>query len=194
MNDTKDLSSIIRNRRSIKPGDLNGEKIDNEIIKQLLQLADWAPTHARTEPWRFIVYEGEAMHQFSRDHAELYRQHTSAEKFTEAKCEKMKEQCAVVSHLIIVYMKRTINNSIPVVEEIAAVAAAIQNMLLAISDRGLAALWSTGGMTHHASMKQYLGLHDEDIVMGLIYVGKTSKEPPVGKRSIAIEDKIVWKS
>ena len=57
MNDRFEIiASIIKNRRSIKPVKMNGKKIPDEQVRELLKLANWAPTHGRTEPWRFIVY------------------------------------------------------------------------------------------------------------------------------------------
>jgi nitroreductase len=194
MNTFEPLQEVIRNRRSNKPAEMNGKKIDSALIQQLLQLADWAPTHARTEPWRFVVYENKAKQLFCLDHAELYKDNTDPEKFTHAKYEKLQQQGDTLSHIVIVYMKRTVNNSIPAIEEIAAVAAATQNFLLGASAAGVAALWSTGGMTHHPSIKKYLGLADEDVVMGLLLLGYTDEPVKEGKRNIALENKVVWKS
>ena len=70
------LEKIIRERRSVKPSLMNGKKISPAIIQQLLALADWAPTHGRTEPWRFIVFSGNGLAQFSQQHADLYKNHT----------------------------------------------------------------------------------------------------------------------
>ena len=73
------LSQIIKTRRTIKPNLFNGRKIPDEQINQLLELADWAPTHAYTEPWRFKVFAGEKVQQFCYDHAELYKLNTDPE-------------------------------------------------------------------------------------------------------------------
>ena len=48
------IADIIRSRRSIKPVKMNGKKIPDEQVKELLKLANWAPTHGRTEPWRLL--------------------------------------------------------------------------------------------------------------------------------------------
>lgn len=188
------LQNIIRNRRSTKPADMNGKQINNALIHQLLELADWAPTHGRTEPWRFIVYEGAAKKAFFADHAELYKANTDPEKFTQGKYEKLQQQGDPVSHIIVVYMKRTLNNSIPADEEAAAVAAAIENLLLGAAALNIAALWSTGGMTHHPSMKTYLGLKEEDLVMGILHLGYTDAPQKEGKRNIVIGEKVDWRA
>ncbi len=193
MNEFTTLQTIIRNRRSSKPADMNGKKIDNAVINQLLELADWAPTHAMTEPWRFIVYEGEAKKTYCLEHAELYKQHTDPAKFTEAKYLGLQKQGDLVSHIVPVYMKRTVPNNIPAVEEIAAVAAAVQNLLLGASTLGIAALWSTGGMAHQPAMKEYLGLEQDDVVMGILFLGYTDIVLPSKPRKIALENKVLWK-
>ncbi len=37
----------------------SGKPIPDDIIWQLLENANWAPTHKFTEPWRFTVFSGE---------------------------------------------------------------------------------------------------------------------------------------
>lgn len=194
MNTFETLQDIIRARRSTKPADMNGEKIDNALIRQLLELADWAPTHAMTEPWRFFVYEGDAKTAFCSDHAELYKQNTDPEKFNAGKYEKMQHQGDTVSHVIIAAMKRTVANTVPAVEEVAAVSASVQNLLLGASVLGLAALWSTGGMAHHPSLKQYLGMEEQDQVLGILFLGYSDIAPAAKPRKIALENKVSWKS
>lgn len=171
---------------------MNGRSIEKGKIEQLLELANWAPTHGRTEPWRFVVYEKEAKKTFCADHANLYKTHTDPEKFTTAKYDKLVSQGDALSHIIVVYMKRSVGNSIPALEEVAAVSAAIQNILLGATALDIAALWSTGGMTHHPSMKTYLGLGEEDVVMGLLLMGYTDLTAQPGKRNSTIENKVVW--
>src|SRR6476620_11765381 len=122
------ISQIIRSRRTIKPNLFNGQKIPNEQIKQLLELADWAPTHAHTEPWRFKVFAHRQVQQFCLDHAELYRQHTDPEKFMQATYEKLMHMGDHTSHILIAIMQRGTNPKIPVIEEIAATSCAVQNL------------------------------------------------------------------
>lgn len=32
-------------------------------LEQMLEAANWAPTHGRTEPWRFVVLSGEGLQE-----------------------------------------------------------------------------------------------------------------------------------
>ena len=187
------LEKIIRERRSVKPSLMNGKKISPAIIQQLLALADWAPTHGRTEPWRFIVFSGNGLAQFSQQHADLYKNHTPEESFTNAKYQNIMHNAEKASHIIAVYMKRQASQKIPLIEEIAATAAAIEHILLGAQEQVIAALWSTGGMTYHDSMKQLLGLEEHDQMMGLIYLGYSDEPSPPAKRNIALSEKTVWK-
>jgi nitroreductase len=185
------LEELIVNRRSIKPAVLNGEKIDDRQIVRLLTLANWAPTHGFTEPWRFVVYAGDAVKQFGADQAELYKLHEPPASFNAAKYEKQLHNGDKVSHLIAVYMKRGANPNIPELEEICAVAAAVQNILLGAEALGIAVLWSTGGMVLKPGMKDYLELGEADKMIALLSLGYTDEVARPGKRG-PVEDKIKW--
>jgi nitroreductase len=187
----QNISEIIRSRRSAKPAKMNGKKISDTMIKEILSLADWAPTHGRTEPWRFVVYAGEQVQQFCHQHAEMYKENTAAEKFNPVTYEKLFHQGDLVSHIAIAVMKRTEPTKIPADEEALATAAAVQNILLASEAAGIASFWSTGGMTHQTAMKKFLDLKDDDKVIALIYLGYTD-EKSEGKRQIPLDEKIKW--
>ena len=53
---TEEISRLIRSRRSIYPKSyLPGQPVERELIEQLLENANWAPTHKLTEPWRLAL-------------------------------------------------------------------------------------------------------------------------------------------
>jgi nitroreductase len=185
------LSEIVLNRRSTKPVDFSGKTIDDHQILQMLELANWAPSHGLTEPWRFIVYSGQAVRQFCGQQAEQYRQTTPPDKFVPAKYEKQAHNGDLASHLIIVYMKRGANPNIPALEELCATAAAADNILLGAEALGIAVLWSTGGTVLQPVMKEYLGLGPDDVILGLLYLGYSDEPRRPGKRT-PISEKTKW--
>jgi len=187
--DFTSLTNIIENRRTIKPFMMNGHKIPNGHIASILELADWAPTHGYTEPWRFVVYEDPSA--FCSAHANLYKDNTSAEDFNEGVFNNMARQGDKASHVIIAIMKRGKLPKIPAFEEMAATACAVQNLLLGATSLNIASYWGTGGMTLKQPMKDYLKLSAEDNVMGILYLGYAD-EHPAGKRTIPLADKITW--
>ncbi|MCC8423655.1 nitroreductase [Mucilaginibacter sp. UR6-11] len=183
------LSTIIKNRRTIKPFMMNGHKIPDEQVQALFELADWAPTHGLTEPWRFVVYADPL--EFCPKHAGLYRENTSAEEFNQGVYDNFLHQGDKVSHVIIAVMRRGDLPKIPKFEEEAATACAIQNILLGATALGIASFWSTGGMILKPAMKTFLNLRDEDEVMGVLYLGYTDEQPQ-GIRRVPLTDKVSW--
>lgn len=191
MSTFEQFNEIVTRRRTVKPAQMNGQIIAEQDIKDIIATADWAPTHGRTEPWRFFVLTGENLKKFCEHHAELYWANTDEAVRTETKRDSINKMGDKASHLVITVMRRTPDTKIIVEEEYAAVAAATENMLLGATAKGIASFWSTGGMTHHPAMKMYLGLTENDLVMGLIYLGY-SDEQKEGTRKIPLNDKIIW--
>ncbi len=191
----EEVNKIIRGRRSMfiaqfKENDL----IDDSIIEEILENATWAPTHKLTQPWRFIVYTGAGLKTFGNYQAEMYkmRAEKNGTPFLEATYQKFIENPQKASHMIAIIMKRTENSGIPVMEEIAAVAMAVQNMYLTACAHGLAAYWGTGGPTFWQEAREDFGLEGEDMLMGFFYIAKPATENwPVGKRE-PIAEKVGW--
>ena len=186
------VEKTIKNRRSIGWAKMNGKQVPDETVNQLLALADWAPTHGRTEPWYFFVYGGDALKQFGKTHADLYWQHTAEDKRQEATFEKLLHNVDLASHLIIAVMKRGANPKIPQLEEIAAASAAVQNILLGATALGIATFWSTGGMTNNPALKDHLQLGADDIILGLLYLGYTDEPAKDGVRNTPLAEKVKW--
>lgn len=190
--DFETIARVIRERRTTKAAAMNGKSIPDAMVQQLLQLADYAPTHGRTEPWRFFVYQGEGLTRFCNDHARLYWEHTAEETRKQQTFDNLAHAGDMASHLVAAVMRRTPETKIPMMEEYAATAAAIQNILLGAEALGIAAIWNTGGMALKQPMKSYLQLQEEDLVVGLLYLGFTDQPRKEAVRNIPVSDKTVW--
>ncbi len=188
----ENISQVIQQRRSIKPQQMNGKKIDDATIESLIALADQAPTHGHTEPWRFIIYKEAALQQFCRDFAALYKALIPVEKFNELKYQKMNDWYKHVSHLLVVYMQTGSNSKIPEIEERAATAAAIQNILLASTAKHLVSFWSTAFPIYHENFKEYLHLAQQEFMVGLIFLGHTDFPLHKAKRNVPLYEKFYW--
>ena len=185
------LNDIIQQRRSVKPNQFKvGEKIPDDIIIQALINATWAPTHGRTEPWHFIVYTGEGIKKLSNFQAEQYKQQ-SGEKFTEAKYLKLKENYLKASHVIAICLKRDPATKIPEIEEIAAVAASVQNLALTLHAYGYGGYWTTGGVTYYDSAKPFFNLTENDKLMGFYLAAVVAEIPSTPLRK-SVEFKSEW--
>jgi hypothetical protein len=69
------LASAIRARRSIFPKDFTGDIVSHDSIMAMLEAANWAPTHGRTEPWRFVVLGQHGMQDMQLLTEEVFRRH-----------------------------------------------------------------------------------------------------------------------
>lgn len=185
------ITKLITERRIIKPVHFNGETVSENQVRHLLAMANWAPTHKFTEPWRFIVFTPERVQGFCLEHAALYKAHTPADRFEEATFDKLLHLGDQASYLIVVYNQLTPGNKLPEWQEWTATACAIQNLLLTAQAEGIAVFWSTGGMMSKPEFKQWLRLQDTDFPMGMLYLGR-SDEAAKGIRRIPIEDKTRW--
>jgi nitroreductase len=71
---------------------------------------------------------------------------------------------------------------VPVVEQILSTGAAVQNMLLMLKAQGYGAMWRTGAITESPALKASLGLAEQDVIAGFVYIGSLSREIPVRER------------
>jgi nitroreductase len=189
---TTELNSLIKKRRSIFPKDYTGEKVDDAIIQQMLENANWAPTHKFTEPWRFIVYSGEGRKKLAELQAAVYKQKTEKDgTYKEERYKNLLVKPLESSHIILVYMRRDEKKSVPEVEELGAVFCAIQNMYLTATAYGIGCYLSTGGVTFFEEANAAFGLSHEDKIIGFFNIGTPKNTNQVSRRN-PIEEKVVW--
>ena len=112
------------------PRQYNGKKIEDNVVKELLETANWAPTHKYTEPWRFKVYTGEALEKLISFQKQLYMDTTLPDDIKETKLQVFDDIPSQTSHIVAIIMER--NPIVPEMEEIASVAMAVQNLWLAM--------------------------------------------------------------
>jgi len=187
-----EFNSILQNRRSIYPYQFEkGKKIPDEIIRQVLENANRAPTHKLTQPWRFTVFTDKGLERFSKMQTEIYTQF-AGENFKEKKLKNLSEYPLMSSHVIAIGMKRSTAVSIPETEEIIATSCAIENIYLSLTAYGLGGYLSTGGITYIKESKPYFNLEEEDKLIGFFFIGYPQDSlAPLSKRT-SIDEKVMW--
>jgi nitroreductase len=190
--DPKEISQLIRHRRSIYPKQYSGDVIDKKIIEEILENANWAPNHKISEPWRFTVFAGAGLKKLGEFMADQYRNESMKNgAFDETKFEKTKRKPLLASHVISIGMKRDEKERLPEIEEVEAVACAVQNMMLTATAHSLGCYWSSGGVTYYEGTKSFFGLETKDKLLGFIFLGYPKSAWPEGKRR-SIQDKVIW--
>jgi len=184
------INDLIKNRRSIFPNTFVDKSIPKEVIQQILENANWAPTHRLTEPWRFKVFTGESLKSLSDFLGNWYQNNIPTEKYSERKHKKTIKkpmQCACV---IAICMQRDPKESVPEWEEIAAVACAVQNMWLTCTANDIGCYWSSPAAIH--STKEFLNLNEGERCLGFLYMGY-HESPKMESPRKSIDDKVVWR-
>ena len=186
------FNQLVKSRRSVFPKDYSGEKVDDTIVRQMLENANWAPTHKLTEPWRFVVFTGDGLRKLAAFQGECYKSVTTADgTFREDRYQNLMVKPMECSHIIAVGMKRDEKKGVPEVEEIGAVFCAIENMYLTATAYGIGCYLSTGGVTNFEEAKEFFGLEEEDKLLGFINIGMPKGTLLEGRRK-SIEEKVKW--
>ena len=185
------LNNLIASRRSTKPRLFNGRKIEDKVIWQILENANWAPNHGLTQPWKYHVFSDSGLTKLAEFQADLYQTSTSPEQFKPEKYERMKSNILKSSHVIVICMERQKSEKIPEIEEIEAVACSVQNMALSAAAYEICSFWGSGGVTYTPELKNFLGLGEKDRCLGYLYLGY-SDNPTTTSRRTSVRDSVIW--
>ena len=183
-----DALEAIRTRRTV--GKVKSDPIDQQTIETLLEAATWAPNHRHTEPWRFFVLTGEGRRKLGEGYAAV-AQEEMADPMTEENQNRLRREVEKAFRAPLVITVAAVPSNHPDVlriEELGAVYAAIQNMLLAAHALGLGAIWRTGKPAYHPKMKEQFGLRERDEILGFVYIGY----PAIPGKRTSYKDKTVW--
>ena len=197
-----DISELIRHRRTIKPITSTGEPnyqdgvIEPSVLEKLLDNANWAPTHGLTEPWRFVIFQGDSRFSLARFLASAYEEHTAEEAFKPAKLEKIRLYAERATVAIALGMQRR-ESVIPAEEEVIAVACAVQNIQLTATALGLGTFWSSSPVYDLPATREFFGWTGEnDRCLGILYAGYPANAWPERKHGQPepITEKVEWRS
>jgi nitroreductase len=155
-----DLESAIHTRRTHKV--YGSEPVAREVLDELFELARWAPNHHLTYPWRFRVLGPNALERLKVATGEA-----DAHKLDRAPT------------LVCVSALRQ-GDPIEDEEDFAATACAAFIVLLAAHGRGLAGYWRTPAILREDAGREALGVPDNEVVVGLLYLGpkRQEQQPP----------------
>lgn len=177
-----EINELIRSRRTIYPEQFSDRKVHREQVELLLNNAQWAPTHGNTQPWRFKVFMEDGRQRLSDFLAKTYLELTPVEQQNDMKLAKMITRPLKSSVVIAICMERQPSEKILELEEIEAVACAVQNLHLSCTAYGLGGFWATPKLIYHPKMNDFLGLGEKDKCLGLFYIGYPAIEWPTAHR------------
>ncbi len=178
-----EFDALIHRRRSIFPEQYTGEVIDRDVVRRILEHATCAPTHKRTEPWRFSVFMGKGLARLASLQSACYKTVTEADgTYKEERYQGLRNKPFKSACVIAIGMKRDERKSVPEVEEIGAVFCALENIYLSTAAHGLAGYFSTGGVTYFEQAKALFGLGPGDRLLGFFNLGVPKEWSPAHER------------
>jgi nitroreductase len=155
-----DVDEAIRGRRTHKA--YKPEPVDRATLEELFDLAQWAPNHHLTAPWRFRVIGPLALAQLKE----------AAGPEAASKLDR--------APTLIVASAKLSGDPEQDEEDLHATAVAAYIVLLGAHARGLAGYWRTPGVLRTPEGRAAVGLPDDERFVGLLHIGHPvqQQKPP----------------
>ena len=185
-----DTLTAIHARRSVRPGEYDDRPVSRETIDKLVAAANAAPSHRRTYPWRFIVFESASAKTQLGDYLAEREQAGSERPIPAIKLKKTRQRPGLAAAAIAIVMDPDLEK-LPEWEEVSATASAVQNLWLAATAEGLVGYWSSPGLIT-AGADDFLGLTPGEKCLGLFYLGYPKLDPAPIERP-GTEGKVVYR-
>jgi nitroreductase len=143
-------------------------------LHRLAAAAARAPDHGRLKPWRIIPVNGAARELFATAVANARRARIPDLTDDQMVAERDKinrSPCIVVVGCVV----KKDYDKVPEIEQVLAVGAAVENMLLAAHAMGLGVMWKTGAAAYDAGVKAAVGLAPVDHIVAILHLGTRVK-------------------
>jgi nitroreductase len=158
-----DVETAIRSRRTHKQ--FGREPVDEAVVRDLLDLARFAPNHNLTQPWRFRLLGGETRRRL-------------ADAVGEKEAMKLGRAPTLVLATALLSGDPHTDE-----EDLHATACAVYAVLLGATERGFASYWRTPAAFVDPVVRDLFGLESSERIVGLIHLGPVLSEPPRKERT-----------
>ena len=164
------FAEVLRGRRTIEL--FLQTPVPENLIKEAIDAAIWAPNHHVTEPWNFYILGSETK-ELCLDLCRDIVTKKKGEKAGEFKRQSWSEKPG----WLIVTCQRS-DDELRQREDYAACCAAVQNIFLYLWKAGVGSKWTTGDITLDPRFFEIVGIDDsEAFVVGLIWYGYPKLTP-----------------
>jgi nitroreductase len=188
----EELTQIIKERRTTYAYDFSEQKVSKETIEAVVTNGLWAPTHKLTQPWRFIVLEGQHQQDLGQYMADYYRKLYTEKEFSNERYETTKSYAENATLLALVFQPSKIAQ-LPEWEEIAAISCAIQNMWLSCTAMNLGCYWDTAEATMEYGKR--IQLEEGERFLGIFFMGHLKEDLELGnRRRKPLSKKLSWQN
>jgi nitroreductase len=177
-----ELTELIHRRRTSLLVDKQRE-VPVELVRELCDLAQWAPNHKRTWPWQFALYTGEGRQRLGDAFADDLVDAGLGDPQTgdPGKVAKTRSKYLRAPAILVVgsaaHPKENLQR-----ENLHAVAAGLQNLLLGATAAGLASYWGSPALNDSKRVLEMSGFDPDTHIIGVVYLGYPSAQCAVPER------------
>lgn len=172
------LGERIRSRRTTKL--YLRQRVDRKLVLDAIEVARWAPNHHLSEPWHFYVLGKQKI----AETVELTRVVVTERKGPEMGDFKAGTHAEIPGWLVVTCQRS--DDALREREDYASCACAIQNLMLYLSEAGVATKWATGPVTRDERFYKLLGLDPAAVmVVGIVWYGYPKVTPEQTRRPVA---------
>jgi nitroreductase len=174
---SQETLDFLLQRRSVKAAMLSEPGPSQAQLETILTAAARVPDHKKLEPWRFIVFQGEARATFGRV---LLKACLTEDKETPsaARLETERTRLLRAPTVVAAISRVTPNPAAPEWEQILSCGAACFNLCLAANAMGFGTCWITEWYSYSPAVRTGLGLTANERMAGFIYIGTPKERQP----------------
>ncbi|WP_158982422.1 nitroreductase family protein [Lysobacter panacisoli] len=167
-------------RRSVPPKQLGEPGPDHPTLLRLLESAVRVPDHGKRVPFRFLSFRGDARHAFGERLAARSRERDP--EASEAVIEKDRTRFSHAPLVVAVIGRFGPDEKIPESERFSTASCVCFALLQAAQALGYGAIWLTGWLAYDPEVARWLGLADDERVVGYIHIGTPKLDAPERER------------
>ena len=173
----RDFAEVIRGRRTINL--FLQTPVPDELVRDAIEAATWAPNHHVTEPWHFYRLGRRTVERCLDLCVDIVTANKGPE-IARFKREKWSEKPG----WLVVTCRRS-EDELLQREDYAACAAATQNLMLYLWKAGVGSKWTTGDITRDARFFDIVGIDpDQESVVGLVWYGYPKLTPTQSRKAV----------
>jgi nitroreductase len=168
-------------RRSVKPDRLAAPGPSADELKQILTTGARVPDHKKLSPWRFIIFEGDAR----KSAGEIFVEACKKEDRQEPSSIRLEtERGRFLRSPVVVAVISSVKPrpGAPEWEQVLSVGALCFNMCLAANALGFGTSWISEWIAYSPTVREALGLAENEKIAGFIYIGTPMEKPEERER------------
>lgn len=171
---------FLKNRRSNLVKIMAEPGPDKIQLNEILTIGARVPDHRKLEPWRFLIFKGDAREKAGQHLARIFRRDNP-----DLPCERAAFEAERLTRapLVIAVISAPVlcPRGTPKWEQTLSAGAVCYNLCLAAQALGFAAQWLTEWYAYDPEIRKIFGLTEDENFAGFIHIG-SAKEPPTPRK------------